>query len=304
MTSYDTIVIGAGPAGIEAGLFLGRAQVKTMVVGIPEKSDLSYGKIIGNYFGLPDEPTGLSMLQNGVEQLKRSGVEVLRDEVVDIKQIEDGFEVMTAELKTFGAKTIVIASGAQLPSAGIRGEKDFLGKGVHTCVACDGPLFKKKKVAVVGSGAHAAEEALELAAFTEKISIYSQGSPWEIGEALTKKLTEKKIPLLEKRITEVTGAPMVKSVKFADASEEQFDGVFLAVGTAGGITFAYKLGLEQEGGFLKINKDGTTNISGVWAAGGVAGGNPQIVKSAGDGCNAAISIIRTLKGIANYVDQT
>ena len=304
MTNYDTIIIGAGPTGIQAGLFLGRAQVKTILIGMPEKGALAYGKIISNYFGLPDDPPGLTLLQNGVEQLKRCGSEFLRDEVVDLKQSKDGFEVTTATLKIFNSKTVIIATGAYIPSAGIRGEKNFLGKGVHTCVACDGPLFKKKKVAVVGNGPHAAEEALELATFTDKITIYSQGSPWEIGEALLAKLKEKNIPLSDKRITEVAGAPLLKSAKFSDGAEEAFEGLFLALGTAGGTTFSNKLGLEQKDGFIKIDKDGKTSVKGVWAAGGVTGGNLQISKSVGDGCNAAISIIRTLKGIENYMDQT
>lgn len=303
--NYESIIIGAGPAGQQAGLFLGRAKIKTLLIGLPEKSDLAFGKIIGNLFGVPDEPSGLSLLTNGIEHLRRSGVEILKEEAIDLAEEGKGFEVTTAALKKFSARTVVIATGQQLPTAGIAGEKDFLGRGVATCVACDGPLFKDKKVVVVGNGPHAAEEAIELAAFTDQIIIYSNGLPWEITEPLKKRLDEMKIGLVEKRITKVEGDKLVEKLTLADKSTEKVDGVFIATGSAGGVTFAYKLGLEQsEKGFIKIDRDSKTSVKGIWAAGGATGGNPQISKSAGEGCNAAISIIRSLKGLESYVDQT
>lgn len=302
--SYDSIIIGAGPAGQQAGLFLGRATLKTLLIGDPESSDLSYGKIIGNLFGAPDDPSGATLLRNGVGHLKRCGTEVLPGEVVDIVQAGDAFEVVTAALERFAAKTIVIATGRQLPTAGIRNERDFLGKGVHTCVACDGPLFKDKVAAVVGSGPHAAEEALELSAYTGKITIYSQGEPWTMGEGLLRRLEERGLKREDKRIARIAGETFVRSVEFADKTSASVDGVFLAVGSAGGVTFANKLGLVQDkDGYLAIDRDGRTNLPGIWAAGSVTGGNAQIAKSVGEGCNAAISIIKTLKGLAEYVDQ-
>lgn len=301
---YETIIIGAGPAGQQAGLFLGRAKIKTLVIGIPEKSDLSYGKIIGNYFGVSDGPTGLTLLRNGIEHLKKFEVEILEEEVIDLEKPGDTLTVTTNTLKKFEAKSVIITTGQQLPTAGIRGEKDFLGKGVHTCVACDGPLMKNKKVAVVGHGSHAAEEAIELAAYTSQITIYSQGQTWEISQPLIKKIQTLKIQMSDKRITSIEGKMLVERITFKDKTAEAIDGVFLAVGTAGGVTFAYKLGLEQDKGYIKIDRDGKTSVPGVWAAGGVTGGNQQIAKSAGEGCNAAVSIIRTLKGLENYKDQT
>jgi thioredoxin reductase (NADPH) len=304
MKTYDAIIIGAGPAGQQAGLFLGRAGIKTLLIGDPAQSELAFGKTIDNFFGQPDSPSGLSLLQNGIGHLERFGVEVLKAEIVDLKQMEGGFEAVTAGLESCGAKAVIIATGAFLPKAGIRGEKDFLGKGVHTCVACDGPFFKQKAVVVVGSGPHAAEEAIELRAHTDRVAIYAQGGKWEMGEALTAKVKELGIPMEAKRIVSVEGDGKVAKATLADKSVMELDGVFVAMGTAGGVTFSNKLGLIMEDDYLKIDRDGKTNIPGVWAAGSVTGGNHQISKSAGEGCNAAISIIKTLKGLANYVDQT
>lgn len=305
METYDVIIIGAGPAAQQAGLFLGRAKVRTLLIGDPAKSELAHGKVIGNLFGVPDDPTGLMLLTNGIAHLKRCGVETRVGEAVDLAFSDGGFAVTTAELERFSAKAVVIATGQQVPTAGIRGEKDFLGRGVHTCVACDGPFFKGKVTAVAGNGSHAAEEALELSVYAAKVTVYSQGMPWETSDALMAKLKEKGIVMEDKRIAAVEGeGGRVAKLVLEDRTEIPCDGVFLATGSAGGVTFANKLGLAMEGNFIKIDRDGKTSIEGVWAAGGVTGGNTQIAKSVGEGCNAAISVIRKLKGIDSYADQT
>lgn len=301
---YDCIIIGAGPAGIEAGLFLGRATVKTLLIGAAEKSDLAYGKMIGNYFGFSEEPSGMTLLRNGLAQLGRYGVEVLTDEVVDLAQKGDGWLATTATLAEHRARAVIIASGRQIPTAGIRGERDYLGKGVHTCVACDGPLFKGKKAAVVGSGPHAAAEAVELADFAGSVRLYSQGEPWSFNDKFRQRLAAAGVTLVEKRIVAVEGDALVRSVSLADQTSEAVDGVFIATGSAGGITFANKIGLILKDNFLVIDRDGRTNVLGIWAVGGVTGGNQQIAKSVGEGCNAAISVIKTLKGLETYADQT
>lgn len=302
---YDVIIIGAGPAAQQAGLFLGRAKARTLLIGDPAKSELAHGKIIGNLFGAPDDPTGLMLLTNGIAHLKRCGVETRVGEAVDLAQAEGGFTVTTADLEKSSAQAVIIATGQKIPTAGIRGEKDFLGRGVHTCVACDGPFFKGKVTAVAGNGSHAAEEALELSAHAAKVTIYSQGMPWEMSDALMAQLKGKGIAMEDKRIAAVEGeGGRVARLVLSGKSEIPCDGVFLATGSAGGVTFANKLGLAMEGNFIKTDRDGKTNVDGVWAAGAVTGGNAQIAKSVGEGCNAAISVIRKLKGMESYTDQT
>lgn len=305
MADHQCIIIGAGPAGQQAGLFLGRAKIQTLLIGVPERSDLSFGRVIDNYFGVSNGPSGPPLLANGVEHLRRCGVELLSDEVIDIERADKQFVVTTAALQKLSADAVIIATGQQRAKAGIAGENKFLGKGVQTCVACDGPLFRDKAVAVIGNGSHAAEEAIELAAYTKNVSIYSQGNAWEISPSLLQKLDELGIRRLDGRVTAVSGDQFVGQMTLADQSTLPVDGIFLATGSAGGLTFAYKLGLEQTSqGFLVIDRDGRTSLPGVWAAGAVTGGNSQIAKSAGEGCNAAISVIRQLKGIESYIDHT
>ncbi len=305
MADYQCIVIGAGPAGQQAGLFLGRAGVKTLLVGVPEQGDLFFGQVIDNYFGVSNSPSGQTLLANGASHLQRCGVDLLRDEVIDVEQKDREFAVTTAALQKKTAEAVIIATGRQLPTAGILGEKQFLGKGVQTCVACDGPLFRDRTVVVVGSGSHAAEEAIELAVYTKNVTICSQGQPWEINPSLARKLDDLGIRRLDKQIVSVSGDKFVRQMTLSDQAGLPVDGVFLAMGTAGGVTFAYKLGLAQTADrFLVIDRDGRTSLPGVWAAGSVTGGNSQIAKSAGEGCNAAISVIRLLKGVETYTDHT
>ena len=302
--NFDTIIIGAGPAGLQAALFLTRAQVKTLVIGKPEESDLAFGKRIGNIFGILGEPTGLSLLENSAEQMRKYGGELLREEVIDIAKKEDDFQVKTGEGKEFLAKTIIIANGALPTMAGIEGEKEFLGKGMHMCVACDGYFYKGKKVVVIGEGNHAAEEALELTAFTKDIAIFSQKRPWKFSEYIKKNLKEKRIKLEEKKIVKVLGKKNMEAAETSDGEYLILDGIFLSLGVTPSLTFAEKLKLPLKDGFLVIDQDSFTGAEGVYAAGGATGGNPQIAKDAGEGCNAAISIIKKLKGLEQYTDQT
>lgn len=302
--NFDTIIIGAGPAGLQAALFLTRAQVKTLVIGKPEESDLAYGKRIGNIFGILGEPTGLSLLENSIEQMKRYGGELLREEVIDVEKKEDSLQVKTGTGKEFLSKTLIIANGAAPTMAGIEREEEFFGKGVHTCVACDGIFYKGKKVGIIGEGNHAAEEALELTAFTKDATIFSQKRPWKFSKYIKKSLKEKGIKLEKKKIVKVEGKKNVERAKTSDGKSLRIDGIFLALGITPSLTFAEKLGLPKKDGFIAIDQDSFTGVDGVYAAGGAAGGNPQIAKDTGEGCNAAIAIIKKLKGLEQYTDQT
>ncbi len=299
------VVIGGGPAALQAALFLGRASVATRVIGLPDRSDLAYGRVIGNYFGLAEDMPGKALLENGVLQVKKYNIEVVPEEVVDLVRSEENvFRTVTETGKEYLSDTVLVATGQAHTRAGIRGEEKFLGRGVHTCVACDGIFFKDKRVAVIGSGSHALQEAIELTTYTPSITVYTQGDQPQWSRELLAAAKSKGIAMSEKRMKALGGETVVHTAVFADNSEESLDGIFVALGSASSITFAYKLGLDLKDGFLVIDRDGKTSVPGVWAAGGATGGNAQIAKSVGEGCNAALSIIRTTKGLAEYLDQT
>ena len=302
---YDTIVIGMGMAGLTAAVFTARANLKTLVIGDLKKSQLAYAADVGNYLGA-DDKSGMEILEMSKEQVDKYGAETLVDEVVHVKKTDDGtFLIKTSNQKEFQSKSLIIASGVVFKQAGIRGERDFLGKGVHTCVACDGIFYKGKKVFIVGNGSLAAEEALQLLAYTKEVTIISNGKEFEITQDMKERLLKESIKMTKDRIAEIKGDKFVKSVLMKDGQELQLDGIFIAIGTATALFFAQSLTITADAnGFIIIDKDGKTDVKGVYAAGGCTGGYEQIAKSAGEGCNAAISVIRELKGLARYADQT
>ncbi|MEK6822211.1 MAG: NAD(P)/FAD-dependent oxidoreductase, partial [Nanoarchaeota archaeon] len=240
----------------------------------------------------------------GVQQIKKYGAQVLVDEVVDVKEKDGSFVVALKDGATHTAKTIVIATGVSYTPTGIPGEKERVGRGVAMCVACDGPLFTNKPVAVVGNGNHAASEAIELLAHTKQVTLFSNGREWKIDPTLLKRLEQAKIPLRKDRIKGFIGEKFVKGLELADGSTVEVSGVFSAMGVAGAVALAMKVGAVLDNNFIVIDRDSKTNVENVYAAGACTGGNYQIAKSVGEGCNAGVNIIKKLKGLDTYSDLT
>lgn len=304
MTDYDAIVIGAGVAGMATAVFTARAKLKTLVIGIPRKSQLNFAVSLGNYIGT-DEMSGPKFLEKGTEQIKKYGAEFLEQEVVHLVKKNDWFTVKTADNKTYKSKTVIIATGTAIKMPGVKNEDNLLGRGVHSCVACDGYAYKNKRVAVIGNSNHAAEEAIELLALTKDITIISNGKEFNISKELMDECTKGGVTFSKERIIEFKGEKWLESLALKDGTMLKFDGVFVALGTVTSLVFAQKLGLDTTSeGVLVIDRDGKTAIDGCYAAGGCTGGNQQIAKSAGEGCNAGISAIKKVRGLENYLDQT
>ena len=303
----DVIIIGAGPAGMSAAAFTSRANLKTLVIGDPEKSELIKASSVGNYL-FANNRSGRELLEAGIAQIEGYGAEVLVNEVVNIAREDSGvFTVKTADTNEYSAKAVVLAIGVSYVQSGIKNERELAGKGVHYCVACDGYFYKGKKVVVVGNGNYAAEEAIELLAYTKDITLVSNGRDFAISPELMAGLQKGGVQIRKDR-----GAEFVKPSTTAkltlikkDGSKEEFDGAFIALGTASSVGFANKLGLElDQEGFIVIDKNGMTSVEGVYSAGSCTGGVLQMAKSVGDGCVAAISIIKKLRGLDNYSDLT
>ncbi len=300
---YDTIIIGAGPAALAAAVFAARAQLKTLVVGEPKKSMLQSAADVGNYIGT-DSISGQEWIEHGIEQIKKYGAEFLEQEVVHTEKRIENFTIKTSDNKKYESRTIIICTGVALRTAGISNERALLGKGVHTCVACDGWPYKQKKVAVIGNTNHAAEEAIELLAFTKDITLISNGKEFEISQQLKEILDKENVKYMKEKVGEFKGDKKLDKVLLANNSELAFDGVFLALGTTTALAFAQKLALDTKNNYLVIDNEGKTSLEGCYAAGACTGGNLQIAKSAGEGCNAAIAVIKKIKGLTNYSDLT
>jgi len=171
-----------------------------------------------------------------------------------------------------------------------------------------------KKIAVIGNGNYAAEEAIQLHSFSKDITILSHGRDFQINESLVTELDKNGIKLARtEKIVEISAGSLpaqgaqaaaqgaAKEAVFADGSRMDFEGFFIAIGTAGANSFAKKLGLEQNGSYLKINEHGETNLKGIYAAGDCTGSAPQVAVSVGAGCNAALSAIKFIRGLNIYI---
>ncbi len=316
---YDVAIIGCGPAGLMAAVYTGRAQLKTIIFGDHTKGNLYKSHIIANYFGFDGPITGPDLTMKGVEHAKKFGTETMINEIVDLRINPDSTFTLKDDAKQeYQARTVIIATGQSYALSGIKNEKELTGKGVSYCVICDGFFFKNKNVVVIGSGNYAAEEALQLTNYTKNITILSHGKDFIFSAEMKKDLEAAGIKTQKTvRIKEITGspsgvnapggAPAVSPAKaeklvFTDGSEMPVEGVFMAVGVAGATAFAKKLGLEMTSNYIKVDLDGNTNIKGLYAAGDCTGSPPQVASSVGNGCNAALSAIKLLRGSRVYID--
>lgn len=298
MQDFDSIIIGAGPAGLSASIYLARSGLNTLLIGDLHKSPWA-NATVENYFGV-SSATGEEISLTGLEQAKSFGLEHIEDEVTSATQKDYQFTIITATQKEFTTKTIIIATGLGRKKSGIKGEDEFKGKGIHECVMCDGFFYKDKKVAILGHSNHAAQEAVLMSSFTNNITIIAPQEP-----SFTPELKEKikEFEIIQEKPKSFQGEGKLTGIEL-ESGVKEFDGVFVALGNTGAGSFVTKLGLQanKETGAIIVDQVNATSIKGVFAAGNCTGGNMQATKSAGDGCNAAIETIKLIKGLEKYSD--
>ncbi len=303
--AYDTIVIGTGPAGISAAVYTARAKLKTLILGKPKEGALYKAHIVANYFGFDKDISGKELVERAMRQVQRFGTVFVEGEVVSaLKEVNDLFRVKMENGKIFFGKTLIITTGKAYKILGAENEEALSGNGVHYCATCDGYYYKNKKVAVIGHSNLAAEEALTMLSYTDNITIFSNGLEFQFSPFLHKELEKHKVVLRKDKIQRLLGATHLEQIELADGKQLAFDGVFMALGRVSALNFATKLGLATKNNDLVIDRDGVTNVEGVFAAGNCTGGNAQAANSVGEGCNAALSVIKKLKGLTTYLDYS
>ncbi|MBQ9517860.1 MAG: NAD(P)/FAD-dependent oxidoreductase [Eubacterium sp.] len=281
---YDVIIIGAGPAGISAALYAKRAN-KSVLVLYHGESQLEKAHMIDNYYGFAGGITGKQLYADGIAQARELGVDVKNEEVTHIQMTASmTYEVTAAE--KYEGKTLILATGNKKIRPNIKGVADFEGKGVSYCAICDGFFYRKKTVAVLGAGDYALSEAGDLENIAQKVYIITDGEPAPDTD---------KYEVITKKIAEVKGEAKISTVVFDDGSELAIDGLFIALGVAGGADFAKKLGIALDGDSIKVNADMSTNIPGVYSCGNVTGGLLQVCKAVYEGAEAGLSAVKYLK---------
>ncbi len=289
----DCIIIGKGPAGLSAALYIHRAGYTPLVIG-KDSGALGQSHRIENYFGLETPISGDELFRRGLAQVERLGIEVISDEVVTIRENE-GFRVSTASGRIFPTRTVLLATGKHRRLPNIPGISKYLGCGISQCALCDGFLMRNRPLAVIGSGDQAVAELSHLRPLTENLRLFTNGA------TITTDRFPKDLPIITDPITGFYGNDLGMLAGIRTASGDySVDGAFLAEGVASASDFAVRLGAIMDGDNIQVDRNYQTNVPGLFAAGDCIGGVLQISKASADGALSALSIIEYLK---NYPQQ-
>lgn len=281
----DVIIIGSGPAGISASLYTKRANLDTLIISNNKSALLKTDKI-ENYYGFNDIIDGPELSRRGIDGAKRLGVDFVDGEVVSLGY-DDNF-IVTATDNEYRAKSLLLATGSRRIAPAIEGINEFEGKGISYCAVCDAFFFRKKNVAVLGSGDYALHEAELLLNVTDSVTVLTN------GEKLTASFPENIIVKTDK-IQSFSGNIKIDRVVFDGGEELNIDGVFVAYGVAGTAALAKKLGAVTDGSTIRVNENMQTTIKGLFAAGDCTGGLLQISKAVYEGAKAGTEIIKYLR---------
>jgi len=287
---YDVVIIGAGPAGIQAAIHAVRKKATTMMLGRIERSSL-YSAHVENYACVDGVKTGQELLEAGMAQVKRFGAQVLEDDVLKIRQKDDALFVLDLEGgATISSRAVIFATGTARKKLKVPGEKELAGRGVSYCVDCDANFYRNATVAVVGNASAAIDGALTLTGYAARVYLVSQDLV--ASSDLLEKLKNSTVEHLSGTwVTAIQGEKAVQSILLQSGEEVKVDGVFIELGAKGAMELALEIGVQLDLDtmtHIDTNKLAETNIPGVYAAGDIAGHPYQFAKAVGEGCVAGM----------------
>ncbi len=305
MKEYEVIVLGGGPAGLTAGLYLARDRLKSLLI---EKAGFG-GQIMNaewveNFPGFPEGINGFDLAQAMLKQAERFGLETLLAQVEALK-LEGREKLVTTSAGKFRAKAVILATGSERKKLGVPGEEEFAGRGVSYCATCDGAFFRDKPVAVIGGGNAALNEAIHLTKFASKVFVIHRRDELRATRIFQERAyKEPKIKFLWKSVVQaIEGKDFVERLKLKEVgsgnlSSLEVSGVFISVGLKPNTDYLKGIIPLDEGGEIRVNEKMETEIPGVFAAGDVRSNSiRQAVAAAGDGAVAAFYARRYLEGI-------
>lgn len=299
---YDVIIIGAGPAGLTAGLYTGRAKLKTAIF----ESGLVGGNAaitdkIENYPGFPMGISGFELMENFKKQAERFGVELISEEVISIEIVPEGKKVITNK-GVYIAQAVIITTGAKRRELKVQGEKEFTGRGVSYCATCDGAFFQGCPVAVVGGGDSAVNEALYLSGLASKVYLIHRRGEFRANQTSVDKLksTDNIELKLNKVVSRIEGENLMRQIVLRDVKSEQeevlqVEGLFVSIGLVAGTDFLEGL-VDTKDGYIITDDNMQTSVPGIFAAGDIRAKTArQVATAVGDGAQAGITITEYLK---------
>ena len=286
-TAYDVVILGTGPAGLQAAIHAARKRVSVLVLGRMARSSLFHAHI--ENFCCIFNLAGEDMLRVGQEQAVSFGAEILEEDVLGVSSENAHFAIRLEGGRTLQATSLILATGTNRNRLGVPGEKELLGKGVSYCVECDGNFFRDQAVCVTGSGSAAADGALTMSHVASPVYLVSEAL--DVADSLREELRNSPVEIREgDKIDAITGTSAVEGVRLAGGEHLDVSGVFIELGAKGVMELAMHLGLELDEAmkYIATDKQQATSVSGIYAAGDICGPPWQMAKAVGEGCVAGI----------------
>lgn len=301
--SWDVVVVGSGPSGLTAAIYTTRGAASTLVLG-GEKwgGQLMLTTEVDNFPGFPEGIMGPDLMANMRKQAERFGAEFIEKNVESVKNINDVFEI-TAGGETYSAKSIIIATGAATRWLEVDGMEKLIGRGISSCAPCDAPFFKGKRVAVVGGGDAAMEEAVVLTKYASEVLIIHRKNEFRASAAMQKKVIDNpKIKILwNSEVIKVIGEDKLEKVVIKNnqtnkEEERALDGLFVAIGHKPESDVFKGIVITDEKGYIVVQNGSKTNVLGIYVSGDVHDFTyKQAVTAAGYGCQAAMEVLKYLQ---------
>ena len=299
----DVVIVGGGAAGFTAAIYLGRAALQPLLLeGQVTGGQAAMAGIVENFPGFPDGIAGPDLGAAMEAQARKWGTEI-RAAFVDRLEAGRGAHLLYTAQQVIRARAVVIATGASHRRLGVPGEQELSGRGVSYCATCDGPLYRDRRVVVVGGGDAAVEEALYLARLASQVTVIHRRGQLRAVQILQQRaFAEKKISFLwDHAVTRILGSEEVSGVRISNVrtreeGELPTEGVFVYIGTTPNTRFLPAEVATDEGGFIKTDLLMRTSVAGIFAAGDVRFASVrQLIAAAGDGAIAADSATKYLQ---------
>ena len=283
----DVLVIGCGPAGLQAAIHSARSKASTVVVGRINGS-AAYATKVENYFGTPGVADGTELLMNGFRQAMAFGAEIVEGNILSASASDGLFHVTVETGLEITAKAVVLATGVSRVKLNVPGEKELYGKGVSYCAVCDCNFYKGKVAAIVGSQSEAAVSAELMTRYASKV--YWVTPAPDADASLVSAAVSAGAEILDSAVTRINGDSKVSSITLEDGREVAVDGVFIELGGRSSADLAMDFGAMPEmDDTLKVNSDCSTDVPGLFAAGDLTGRPWQVAKAVGQGATAGMA---------------
>lgn len=287
-TIYDVVIIGAGPAGIQAAIHAARRKIRVLMLGRIENSAL-FGAHIENYAFVPGVTTGAVLLQGGLEQARGFGTEIAPEDVLKIVRTDEMFHLELESGRSIVAAALVFSMGVAKKKLNVPGEKELLGRGVSYCVDCDANFFRNAVVTITGDRSAAVDGALTMLDYAAKVYLVSERL--DVSPELALRLKTSKVECIPSAVRQVNGERAVTSVVLADGRTLETEGLFIELGSKGALELATQIGVQldtESFKYIATNRKQETNIPGIYAAGDIVGPPYQMAKAVGEGCVAGM----------------